>query len=103
MRFVVTATWDMEAGNALAKKGALASTVQSILEDIKPEAVYFVANEGQRSAIMIVNLDDASQMPAVAEPWFLAVKARLNFQLAMQPEDLAKAAPSIEKAAKKYA
>ena len=40
MRFVVTATWDMDAGNALAKAGTLGSTVQSILEDLKPEATY---------------------------------------------------------------
>ena len=103
MRFVVTATWDMDAGNALAKAGTLGSTVQSILEDLKPEAVYFVANEGQRTAIMIMNLADASQMPAVAEPWFLALKARLQFQPAMQPEDLEKAGPDIDAAAKKYA
>ena len=103
MRFVVTATWDMDAGNALAKAGTLGSTVQAILEDLKPEATYFVANEGQRTAIMIMNLDEASQMPAVAEPWFLALKARLQFQPAMRPEDLAKAGPDIEAAAKKYA
>lgn len=103
MRFVVTATWDMDAGNALAKNGTLGSTVQKILEDLKPEAAYFIANEGQRTALLIVNLDDASQLPAVAEPWFLALKARLDFQPAMRPEDLAKAGPDIEKAAKKYA
>jgi len=103
MRFMVTATWDMEAGNALAKKGAIGTTVQSILDDIKPEAVYFMANEGQRTALLIVNVNDASQMPAIAEPWFLAVKARVSFQPVMRPEDLAKAGPDIEKAAKKYA
>ena len=93
----------MDAGNALAKNGTLGSTVQKILEDLKPEAAYFIANEGQRTALLIVNLDDASQLPAVAEPWFLALKARLDFQPAMRPEDLAKAGPDIEKAAKKYA
>ena len=103
MRFVATATWDMDAGNALAKNGTLGSTVQKILEDLKPEAAYFIANEGQRTALLIVNLDDASQLPAVAEPWFLALKARLDFQPTMRPEDLAKAGPDIEKAAKKYA
>ena len=81
----------MDAGNALAKNGTLGSTVQKILEDLKPEAAYFIANEGQRTALLIVNLDDASQLPAVAEPWFLALKARLDFQPTMRPEDLAKA------------
>lgn len=103
MRFLVKATWDIGAGNALAKKGAMAQTVQSILADLKPEACYFVADQGQRTAVLVVNLDDASQMPAVAEPWFLAMNARVDFQPAMRPEDLAKAGPDIEKAAKKYA
>ena len=78
MIFIVTATWDMATGNAAVKAGTMGSTVQSILEDLKPEAVYFTATEGQRSAILIMNLDDASQIPGVAEPWFLAFNARLD-------------------------
>jgi hypothetical protein len=102
MRFLVTATWDIEAGNGLAKSGTLGATVQSILEDLQPEAAYFTANQGKRTAVLVVDLADPSQLPAVAEPWFLAMNATVEFQPAMVPEDLAKAGPSIEQAVAKF-
>ncbi len=102
MRFMVKVLWDTEKGNELARKGTLGTTVQSILEDLKPEAAYFPAESGRRSAILFVNIEDASQIPAVAEPWFLAVNATVEFEPVMLPEDLMKAGSSIEKAAKKF-
>ncbi len=102
MRFFVKARMDVEAANALARDGKLGSTIQSILEDLKPEAAYFVADGGKRTAYLIVDMQDLSQLPAVAEPWFLAFNAEVEAQAAMVAEDLAKAGPAIEQAAKKY-
>jgi hypothetical protein len=102
MRFILKVAWDVETGNKLARKGTLGSTVQSILEDLKPEAAYFTAEDGKRGGIVIVNLDDASQIPAVAEPWFLACNASIEIIPCMIPEDLAKAGDSIAAAVKKY-
>jgi len=102
MRFFVKAQMDVEAANALARQGKLGSTIQSILEDLKPEAAYFVADEGMRTAYLIVDMQDPSQIPALAEPWFLAFNATIEALPAMVAEDLAKAAPAIERAAKKY-
>ena len=102
MRFFVTAQMDVEAANALARQGKLGSTIQSILEELKPEAAYFVADEGQRTAYLVIDMQDPSQIPALAEPWFLAFTATIEAQPAMVAEDLAKAGPDIERAAKKY-
>jgi hypothetical protein len=102
MRFMVKVIWDVEKGNELARKGNLGKIAQSILEEIKPEAAYFVAEEGNRSAILFVDMDDASQIPAIAEPWFLAVNATVEFQPVMKMEDLLKAEASIKKAVKHF-
>ena len=102
MRFMVKVQWDVEAGNNLAKAGRIGSTVGSILADLKPEAAYFSAEGGKRGATLIVNLDDASQIPAVAEPWFLACNASIEFFPVMLPEDLEKAGDSIGQAVEKY-
>ena len=102
MRFLVKARMDVEAANALASAGKLGSTIQSILEDLKPEAAYFVADEGQRTAYLFLDMQDPSQLPAVAEPWFLAFNADIEAQPAMVPADLEKAGPAIEQAVKKY-
>jgi hypothetical protein len=102
MRFLFRASWDIEAGNKLARDGTLGTTVQSILEELKPEAAYFLGDKGKRTAFLIVNMDDASQIPAVAEPWFLACNASVEFTPVMTAEDLAKAGPAIEQAVRKY-
>ena len=102
MRFLVKARMDIEAANALARAGKLGSTIQSIVEDLRPEAAYFVAEEGQRTAILVINMEDASQIPAIAEPWFLDLNGEIEATPAMVAEDLEKAGPAIERAAKKY-
>jgi hypothetical protein len=102
MRFMIKVIWDVEKGNELARKGNLGKIVQSILEEIKPEAAYFIAEGGHRSVILCVNMDDVSQMPAIAEPWFLAANATVEFEPVMTIEDLQKAGASMEKAVKKF-
>jgi hypothetical protein len=103
MRFMVKVNIPVETGNAAAKAGKLSTIIQSILADLKPEAVYFTDNNGQRCGYLFLDMQDASQIPAIAEPWFLAFHADIEFHPVMIPEDLAKAGPAIEKAVKKYA
>jgi hypothetical protein len=43
-----------------------------------------------------------SQIPALAEPWFLAFNAKISLRPVMNPQDLFTAGPSITKAAQKY-
>ena len=102
MRFLLKAEWPVEAGNVAIKDGSLSKTIESILDDLKPEAAYFLASNGKRTALLIVDMKDASQIPALAEPWFLAFKASLEIVPVMVPDDLKKAGPAIEQAVKKY-
>jgi Domain of unknown function (DUF3303) len=102
MRFLLKVNMPVEAGNAAAKEGKLAETIQSILDDLKPEAVYFTDNNGQRTGFIFLEMKDASQIPAIAEPWFLAFNASIEIHPVMVPKDLAKAGPAIDRAVKKY-
>jgi hypothetical protein len=103
MRMLLRVSIPVEAGNAAAKAGTLGSKVEQILQDLKPEAAYFFADDnGQRSASIIFDMKDPSEIPAVAEPWFLAFNAKVSFRPIMNPQDLAKAGPSISKAASQY-
>ena len=63
MHFMITCRIPVDKGNELAKTGSLGSTIQSIMEELKPEAAYFVDIEGARGAYIIANMDDASQIP----------------------------------------
>jgi hypothetical protein len=103
MRMLLRVSIPVEAGNAAAKAGTLGSTIEQILADLKPEAAYFLADDnGQRSGSIVFDMKDSSEIPSVAEPWFLAFNAKVSFRPIMNPQDLAKAAPSIGKAAEQY-
>src|SRR6266567_347835 len=73
MRFMLKVTIPVESGNAAAKSGKLGATIQSILAELKPEAAYFLDSNGQRSGLIFLDMQDASQIPAIAEPWMLAL------------------------------
>jgi hypothetical protein len=92
----------METGNAAIKDGSLPQTIQSILEDLKPEAAYFSDIDGARGGYLVVNMDDASQMVAVSEPLFLGLGATIQAHPVMVPEDLEKAGPDMQHMAQKY-
>jgi len=74
--------------NSAVKDGSAGAKLAKILDAIKPEAVYFTERDGQRGALLIVDLPDASKIPALAEPWFLTFQADVEFRIAMTPEDL---------------
>jgi hypothetical protein len=103
MRFLLKVKIPVETGNVAAKAGKLGSTIQSILADLKPEAAYFTDNDGQRTGLLFIDMQHASQIPAIAEPWFLAFNASIELHPVMIPDDLVKAGSAIENAVKKYA
>ena len=103
MRMLLRVSIPAESGNAAVKNGTLGTTIERILADLKPEAAYFMADDnGNRSGSIVFDMKDTSQIPAVAEPWFLAFNAKVSFRPVMNPQDLAKAGPSIAKAGKRY-
>jgi len=102
MRFLLKVNIPVEAGNTAAKAGKLGTIIQSILSDLKPEAAYFTDDNGQRTGFLFFDMQDASQIPAVAEPWFIAFNASIELHPVMVPDDLLKAGSAIEAAVKKY-
>jgi len=96
------ASMPVEAANVAIRNGSLPKTIQSILADLKPEAAYFCDWNGMRTGIIVFDMQDVSQIPAIAEPWFLAFNASVEIHPVMLPADLAKAGPGIEDAVKKY-
>ena len=104
MRMMMQMAIPVEAGNKAARTGAFGPTFQKILAELKPEAAYFTTRaNGERGGFIVFDMKDTSQIPAVAEPFFLAFNARVTFTPVMNAQDLAKAQPGIEKAVKAHA
>lgn len=90
MRMMLKVCLPNEPFNAAVRDGTIGEKIGRILEETKPEAVYFTEEDGRRAAMLIVDLAEPSQIPPLAEPWFLAFDAECHLQIAMTPEDLEK-------------
>jgi hypothetical protein len=74
--------------NVAVKDGSAGAKLGKILEAIKPESVHFTEICGKRTAFIVVDLPDASKIPALAEPWFLTFEADVQIHPCMTPDDL---------------
>ncbi len=100
MRVMLTFTLPVEPFNAFVRDGSAGAKIGRILEETRPEAVYFTDNDGQRTAILIVDLPAAAGIPALVEPWMLTFQAKVEVKIVMTPEDLK--ASGLDSVAKKY-
>lgn len=91
MRFLMISKNPHEQFNAAVRDGSAGKKLHKIIEDLKPEAVYFTELNGKRAAVMVVDLKDASQIPNYAEPFFLTFNADVEFHPVMSAEDLGRA------------
>jgi hypothetical protein len=101
MRVLMHVRMPHEEFNAAVKDGSAGEKMGRIMEEAKPEALYFTEYDGQRTAIMVVDVEDSSQIPKLAEPWFLMFKADVELHPAMNPEDLNRA--GLEELGRKWA
>jgi len=103
MRMMLHVVFPPEPTNAAIRSGQFAPFIQKVLGDLKPEAAFFTESQGTRSGYIVFDMKDASQLPAIAEPFFLGFNATLTVKPAMTAQDLGGAAGAhIEAAVKAY-
>jgi hypothetical protein len=100
MRLLLKVKFPPEQFNKAVRDGSVGQKIRRILEDSKPEAVYFTEHGGHRGAILIVEVADPSRVPFFAEPWFLTFNADVEFHIVMAPGDLERA--GLEELGKKW-
>lgn len=101
MKMLLTVEMPHEPFNTLVKEGKTGQVIGRILEEIKPESIYFTEQDGQRGCVLVVEVEAASDIPKLSEPFFLNFNADCKFRIAMSPEDLRKA--GLEELGKKWA
>jgi len=101
MRMLMHVQFPPEPFNSAVRDGSAGPKIQKILEAIRPEAAYFSEHHGRRGGTFVVNVNSPSDVPMLAEPFFLTFDAEVEFRIAMTPEDLARA--SLDALGKKWA
>jgi hypothetical protein len=88
MRMMMKVSMPVEAGNKGVKEGLLPKTVMAFVEQMKPEACYFVAEGGKRTGLFFFDLKDPTMIPTAAEPFFMNLNASIELTPAMNLEDM---------------
>lgn len=88
MRVLLTVELDTAKANAAITDKTLAETMSSVLEPLKPEAVYFGAQDGMRTGFIVFDLHEPSDIPSVAEPFFQKLGARISVIPVMNLDDV---------------
>jgi hypothetical protein len=91
MRMLMNVRFPHEPFNTLVIEGKVGEIMRRILDDLKPESIFFTEQGGTRGAVAIIDVENSSRIPFFAEPFFLNFNADCEFRIAMSPEDLGKA------------
>ncbi|MEX2982394.1 hypothetical protein [Streptomyces sp. C36] len=90
MRTLLRARMDTRAGNEALRNGTMSQVVEELIERLHPEAAYFTALDGGRTCLLVFDMEDSSQMPAVCEKLFTEMEAEVELHPVMNADDLKK-------------
>lgn len=88
MRTLMKVTVPVDSGNASIQEGRLGPILEGVFGRIRPEATYFLTEQGCRTALVFFDLTDPSQIPAIAEPLFTGLNASVEFTPVMNADEL---------------
>jgi hypothetical protein len=88
MRMLLKIQMETEAANRALRDGSWARTMERVMGELQPEAAYFTAQDGKRTGLIVFDLKEPSQIPSVAEPFFMAVNASIEISPVMTMEDV---------------
>ncbi|MER7050851.1 MULTISPECIES: hypothetical protein [unclassified Streptomyces] len=90
MRVLLKATLDTEKANEAIRSGKLPELINQTLDHLKPEAAYFGPLGGRRTALMVFDMQDSSELPPTGEPFFTQLNAEVEVSPIMNADDLRK-------------
>ncbi len=90
MRVMAKIRIPVESGGHAVKDGSIGKIFQIAAERWKPEAMYFGAFQGQRTAFIVFDMPDPSDMVPFTERFFQELNADVEITPVMSAEDLQK-------------
>ena len=102
MRVMVKFSFPVDAGNEAVRSGKLEKVFQQLMDDLKPEAAYFHAVDGDRGGFFVVNMQESSQIADIAERLFFGVSAKIELVPVMTADDLRKGWSGVQETIRRY-
>jgi hypothetical protein len=90
MRMLMRIQVPTEDGNRAIQDGSFPAILEKAMEELKPEAAYFVAEDGKRTFYWFLEMEDQTDLPWVAERFFSGLNATVQTTPAMTFEDVGK-------------
>jgi hypothetical protein len=90
MRVMAKISMPVEPASKAIKEGKMGAVMQTAADRWHPEAMYFTTFDGRRTAFMVFDMADSSDLPPFAEPFFQDLKADVELAPVMDGADLQK-------------
>jgi hypothetical protein len=87
MRTVLCIYIEASKGSEALKSGATQKAIGAFVEKFKPEAAYFFAERGMRTAFFVFDMTNSSQQAEISEPFF-TLACEVHIGPCMNSEDL---------------
>ena len=97
MRMMMRAHIPVESGNKAIQDGTIKKTIEETMNQLQPEAAYFLAENGKRTAYFFFDMQDSSQIPPAGEPLFLNMNAEIDLIPVMTADELGKGLEDLAK------
>jgi hypothetical protein len=88
MRMLMKVQMPTGPGNDAIEDGSLPQLMASSLEALKAEAAYFTADDGMRTALIFFEMNDSSDIPPAAEPFFRGLGAKITLSPVMNAQEM---------------
>ncbi len=90
MRVMMKVKMDTAAASRAIQDGSLPRIMGETMERLQPEAAYFGPEDGRRTAFLVFDLKDPSELPPISEPLFNNLGATVEMFPVMDRDDLQK-------------
>ena len=88
MRVLLKVRIPAAKGSAALRDGSMQRTVEEFMNAVKPEAAFFAPEGGVRTASIVFDMKDPSDMPPLLEPFFSTFEAEVELTPVMNADDL---------------
>lgn len=92
-----------ETGNELIRQGKMKDVMASLVSELKPEAAYFMPDQGYRSGYLVVHAQDSSSIVTICEPFWMALGATVEILPVMTADELQQGLAALDQSVKRLA